>query len=182
MSQPWDQTPGKSNRGFSQWAECPNARMCQTAPCSSNDLGKQTLHEHGSSFQRGCWSAIWYHCRLTAGYQTAGFNFCEKTLTQSFDHFRTRFLYATRNNPVINESGYSNPVQYFIEDELFNHVLTGAVKNTAPVMLQSLFLFISPYGRSPFKFEVSHKWIDAILPPPISFFLSLYRSAIYVAM
>lgn len=36
---------------------------------------------------------------------------------RNFEHFRTRFLYATRNNPVINGSGYSNPVPYFIEDE-----------------------------------------------------------------
>ncbi len=36
---------------------------------------------------------------------------------RNFEHFRTRFLYATRNNPVINGSSSSNPVQYFIEDE-----------------------------------------------------------------
>ena len=31
----------------------------------------------------------------------------------SFEHFRTRFLYATRNNPVINATPDYNPVTYF---------------------------------------------------------------------
>ena len=38
---------------------------------------------------------------------------------RNFEHFRTRFLYATRNNPVINGSSSSTQVQYFIED---NHI------------------------------------------------------------
>ena len=36
---------------------------------------------------------------------------------RNFEHFRTRFLYATRNNPVINGSSSSTQVQYFIEDD-----------------------------------------------------------------
>lgn len=36
---------------------------------------------------------------------------------RSFEHFRNRFLYATRNNPVLNGSYESNQVQYFEEDE-----------------------------------------------------------------
>ena len=32
---------------------------------------------------------------------------------RSFEHFRTRFLYATRNNPVINATPDYNPVTYF---------------------------------------------------------------------
>lgn len=36
---------------------------------------------------------------------------------RSFDHFRNRFLYATRNNPVLDGTSDSNQVQYFEEDE-----------------------------------------------------------------
>ena len=36
---------------------------------------------------------------------------------RNFEHFRTRFLYATRNNPVINGSSSSTQVQYFIDDD-----------------------------------------------------------------
>lgn len=35
---------------------------------------------------------------------------------RNFEHFRNRFLYATRNNPVLNGVSEYNPVQYF-EDE-----------------------------------------------------------------
>ena len=35
---------------------------------------------------------------------------------RNFEHFRTRFLYATRNNPVLNGSSGFNPIQY-IEDD-----------------------------------------------------------------
>lgn len=36
---------------------------------------------------------------------------------RNFEHFRTRFLYATRDNPVINGSSNYNPVTYYdIED------------------------------------------------------------------
>ena len=36
---------------------------------------------------------------------------------RNFEHFRTRFLYATRDNPVINGSSGYNPVTYYdIED------------------------------------------------------------------
>ena len=36
---------------------------------------------------------------------------------RNFEHFRNRFLYATRNNPVLNAVNDSNTVQYFEEDE-----------------------------------------------------------------
>ena len=35
---------------------------------------------------------------------------------RNFEHFRNRFLYGTRNNPVLNGSSEYSPVQYF-EDE-----------------------------------------------------------------
>ena len=35
---------------------------------------------------------------------------------RNFEHFRTRFLYATRNNPVLNGSSGFNPIQYFEDD------------------------------------------------------------------
>lgn len=36
---------------------------------------------------------------------------------RNFEHFRTRFLYATRNNPIINGSSSATPVQYFMEED-----------------------------------------------------------------
>lgn len=36
---------------------------------------------------------------------------------RNFEHFRNRFLYATRNNPVLNGMSECNPVQYFDSDE-----------------------------------------------------------------
>ena len=36
---------------------------------------------------------------------------------RSFEHFRNRFLYATRNNPVLNGSSKGYQVQYFEEEE-----------------------------------------------------------------
>ena len=37
---------------------------------------------------------------------------------RNFEHFRTRFLYATRDNPVINAVPEYNPVTYYdMEDE-----------------------------------------------------------------
>lgn len=35
---------------------------------------------------------------------------------RNFEHFRARFLYATRNNPILNGSSSFNPVQYYQED------------------------------------------------------------------
>ena len=35
---------------------------------------------------------------------------------RNLEHFRTRFLFATRNNPVLNGSSGFNPVQYYQED------------------------------------------------------------------
>ena len=35
---------------------------------------------------------------------------------RNFEHLRARFLYATRNNPVLNGSSGFNPVQYYQED------------------------------------------------------------------
>lgn len=35
---------------------------------------------------------------------------------RNFEHFRARFLYATRNNPILNGSSGFNPVQYYQED------------------------------------------------------------------
>lgn len=35
---------------------------------------------------------------------------------RNFDHFRARFLYATRNNPVLIGSSKFNPVQYYQEE------------------------------------------------------------------
>lgn len=35
---------------------------------------------------------------------------------RNFEHFRARFLYATRGNPVLNGSSSFNPVQYYQED------------------------------------------------------------------
>ena len=36
---------------------------------------------------------------------------------RNFEHFRTRFLYATRDNPVINgSSGYNSVTYYDMED------------------------------------------------------------------
>lgn len=36
---------------------------------------------------------------------------------RNFEHFRTRFLFATRDNPVINASSSYNPVTYYDTDE-----------------------------------------------------------------
>lgn len=36
---------------------------------------------------------------------------------RSFEHFRNRFLYATRNNPILNGSPDQSQVQYFEEDD-----------------------------------------------------------------
>lgn len=36
---------------------------------------------------------------------------------RNFEHFRNRFLYSTRNNPVLNGSTNFNPVQYFEDDD-----------------------------------------------------------------
>lgn len=36
---------------------------------------------------------------------------------KNFEHFRNRFLYSTRNNPVLNGSSESSQVQYFENDE-----------------------------------------------------------------
>lgn len=36
---------------------------------------------------------------------------------QNFEHFRTRFLYATRDNPTINAITRYNPVHYYSEDD-----------------------------------------------------------------
>lgn len=37
---------------------------------------------------------------------------------RNFEHFRNRFLYATRNRPVLNGSSEHNQVQYFEEEEI----------------------------------------------------------------
>lgn len=50
------------------------------------------------------------------------------------EYFRTQFLYATKNNPVINGFCFSNSFQYFIEDE-FNQITSGAVKITTSAIL-----------------------------------------------
>ena len=39
---------------------------------------------------------------------------------RNFEHFRNRFLYATRNNPILNGISGSSQVQYFEEDD-FEH-------------------------------------------------------------
>ena len=36
---------------------------------------------------------------------------------KNFEHFRNRFLYATRNNPVLNGSYSSIQVHYYDEDD-----------------------------------------------------------------
>ena len=36
---------------------------------------------------------------------------------RNFEHFRNRFLYATRNNPTLNAVSDYNPVQYLEEDD-----------------------------------------------------------------
>jgi hypothetical protein len=36
---------------------------------------------------------------------------------KNFEHFRNRFLYATRNNPVLNGVSESNQVLYSLDDE-----------------------------------------------------------------
>lgn len=36
---------------------------------------------------------------------------------RSFEHFRNRFLYATRNNPVLDGTTGRAQVQYFMEDD-----------------------------------------------------------------
>ena len=36
---------------------------------------------------------------------------------RNFEHFRTRFLYATRDNPVINGTSEYNPVTYYDNEE-----------------------------------------------------------------
>ena len=41
----------KAIGAFPDGQECLDACMCQTASCSSNQLGSQTLYEYGSSFQ-----------------------------------------------------------------------------------------------------------------------------------
>lgn len=69
---------------------------------------------------------------------------------RNFEHFRTRFLYATRNNPVINVSGYSNPVQYCIEDEFFlSHHNSHSKNHCACNTL--IILFCQPLWKNPLK-------------------------------
>ena len=36
---------------------------------------------------------------------------------RNFDHFRNRFLYATRNNPILDWTGSENQIQYFDGDD-----------------------------------------------------------------
>ena len=36
---------------------------------------------------------------------------------KNFEHFRNRFLYATRSNPVLNGSSEPSQVQYFENDD-----------------------------------------------------------------
>ena len=36
---------------------------------------------------------------------------------RNFEHMRNRFLYATRNNPVLNGVTDYNPVKYYEDDE-----------------------------------------------------------------
>ena len=36
---------------------------------------------------------------------------------RNFDHFRNRFLYATRNTPILDWTGSENQVQYFDDDD-----------------------------------------------------------------
>lgn len=36
---------------------------------------------------------------------------------KNFEHFRNRFLYSTRNNPVLDGVADFNPVKYFEEDD-----------------------------------------------------------------
>ena len=36
---------------------------------------------------------------------------------RNFEHFRNRFLYATRNNPILNGIGESTQVQYLENDD-----------------------------------------------------------------
>ena len=36
---------------------------------------------------------------------------------KNFEHFRNRFLYATRNNPVLNGVSDSNQVLYYEDDD-----------------------------------------------------------------
>ena len=36
----------------------------------------------------------------------------------NFDHFRSRFLFATRNNPVLNGSSNFTPIHFYEDDEL----------------------------------------------------------------
>lgn len=69
---------------------------------------------------------------------------------RNFEHFRTRFLYATRNNPVINVSGYSNPVQYCIEDEFFLSPHNSRSKNHCACNTL-IILFCQPLRKNPLK-------------------------------
>ena len=36
---------------------------------------------------------------------------------RNFEHFRNRFLYATRQNPILNGVSKYNPVLYFEDDD-----------------------------------------------------------------
>lgn len=36
---------------------------------------------------------------------------------KNFEHFRNRFLYATRNNPILNGISDYNPVKYYEDDD-----------------------------------------------------------------
>lgn len=36
---------------------------------------------------------------------------------RNFEHFRNRFLYATRQNPILNGVSEYNPVLYFEDDD-----------------------------------------------------------------
>ncbi len=36
---------------------------------------------------------------------------------RSFEHFRNRFLYATRNNPILDGTSDSSQVQYLLDDD-----------------------------------------------------------------
>ena len=37
---------------------------------------------------------------------------------RNFEHFRNRFLFATRSNPPLSDLSEFNPVQYYEDDEI----------------------------------------------------------------
>ena len=88
------------------------------------DSNLSGLMAHATPDRRLCRTVIFsiYNSRLSNG-PIESLNRKVKDLKRlgrgfrNFEHFRNRFLYATRNNPVLNGTSDQTPIFYFDEEE-----------------------------------------------------------------